>query len=114
MIWPQLIGYARAKVYLMTGELMTATEAERIGLINHAVAPAELDERVEQFAQRLASGATKAIRWTKDSANIALKQLAHAAMDTSIAYEWLSSQSQDHREAVNAYIDKRTPVFTGL
>ena len=114
VIWPQLIGYARAKEYLMTGESMSATEAERIGLINHAVAPAELDARVEQFVQRLASGATKAIRWTKVSANIALKQLAHAAMDTSIAYDWLSSQSQDHREAVNAYIDKRTPVFTGL
>src|SRR5690606_37965827 len=87
VIWPQLIGYARAKEYLMTGDLMSATEAARIGLINHAVPAAELDARVAGFADRLASGAVKAIRWSKMSVNIGLKQLAHSIMDASLAYE---------------------------
>ncbi|CAB3793794.1 Enoyl-CoA-hydratase [Paraburkholderia caffeinitolerans] len=113
VIWPQLIGYARAKEYLLTGEPISAGEAARIGLINHAVPAEALDECVNQFADRLAAGASQAIRWTKVSANIGLKQLAHSIMDTCISYEWLASKSDDHREAVNAMLEKRKPVFTG-
>lgn len=113
VIWPQLIGYVRAKEYLMSGDLMTSAEAARIGLINHAVPPAELDERVKEFADRLAAGATKAIRWSKMSANIGLKQLAHSIMDASLAYEAMSNVTKDHQEAVNAFREKRTPLFTG-
>jgi len=111
VIWPQLIGYARAKERLMTGDAMSAEEAARIGLINHVVPADELDARVAEFADRLANGATNAIRWSKVSVNIGLKQLAHSIMDTSLSYEWLSSLSADHREAVNAFCEKRKPVF---
>jgi enoyl-CoA hydratase len=113
IIWPQLIGYSRAKEYLMTGQLMTASEAERIGLINHVVPPGELAAKVDAFVDRLASGAPQAIRWTKVSVNIGLKQLAHSIMDAALAYEWLSSRSNDHREAVSAFLEKRTPKYTG-
>lgn len=113
VIWPQLIGYARAKEFLMTGDLMTAAQAAQIGLINHAVAAAELDNHVQRFADRLASGATKAIRWSKMSVNIGLKQLAHSIMDASLAYEAMSNITQDHQEAVNAFRAKRAPVFSG-
>ena len=57
LIWPQLIGFARAKEYLFTGDLMTAAEAERIGLINHVVPADQLDEKVYGLARRLAGGA---------------------------------------------------------
>ena len=113
VIWPQLIGYARAKEYLMTGKLMTAEDAVAMGMINHAVPASELDEATDRMASRLASGAAQAIRWTKVSVNIGLKQLAHSIMDTSLAYESLSNRSKDHQEAVNAFREKRRPVFTG-
>lgn len=113
VIWPQLIGYARAKEYLMTGKLMTAEDAVVMGMINHAVPASELDEATDRMASRLASGAAQAIRWTKVSVNIGLKQLAHSIMDTSLAYESLSNRSKDHQEAVNAFREKRRPVFTG-
>jgi enoyl-CoA hydratase len=111
VIWPQLIGYARAKEYLMTGDLMTAAEAARIGLINHAVPGEELDDRVYGLAARLASGSQVAIRTTKMSINIGLKQLVASIMDACLAYEALSNSSRDHQEAVSAFRERRKPVF---
>ncbi len=113
VIWPQLIGYARAKEYLMTGKLMSAAEAARIGLINHAVPATELDAQVRDFADHLAAGAIKAIKWTKMSVNIGLKQLASSIMDASLAYEAMSNVTVDHQEAVHAFREKRKPLFTG-
>lgn len=113
VIWPQLVGYARAKEYLMTGDLIAAPKAADMGLINYAVPAESLDAKVDEFAQRLRSGATKAIRWSKLSVNIGLKQLAHSIMDTSLAYEALSNRTADHAEAVAAFRDRRKPKFQG-
>lgn len=113
VIWPQLIGYARAKEFLLTGDMVTAERAERLGLINHVVPPAELEERVSAIADGLAAGATLAIRWTKTVTNIPLRRLAHELMDASIGYEMSSNVSTDHQEAVHAFIEKRQPKFTG-
>jgi enoyl-CoA hydratase len=113
LIWPQLIGSARAKEYLFTGDLMTAAEAERIGLINHAVPADQLDEKVYGLARRLAGGAMRSIRWTKQAINIPLRQLAHSVMDLSLSLETQSNLTKDHQEAVRAFAEKRRPNFTG-
>lgn len=112
-IWPQLIGFAKAKELLFTGRLLTAVEAEKIGLINYALPAGELDGAVEEFAGRLAAGAAKAIQWTKLSVNVGLKAIVHPVMEASMAYESLSVRTEDHREAVAALRDKRAPVFRG-
>ncbi len=113
VIWPQLIGYARAKEYLLLGDTLTGEEAAKIGLITRAVPAEELDQVVDTYAQRLAGGAARAIQWTKLSINIGLKQLATSILDASIAYEALSNVTKDHQEAVNAFREKRAPRFTG-
>jgi len=113
VIWPQLVGYARAKEYLLTGDLMSADEADRIGLINHSVPADELDARVDAFARRIATGATQAIQYTKQAVNIGLRQAAASMMDAAIAYEKLTNTTRDHKEAVDAFLEKRKPVFTG-
>ncbi|PKQ09773.1 MAG: enoyl-CoA hydratase [Alphaproteobacteria bacterium HGW-Alphaproteobacteria-12] len=113
VIWPQLVGYARAKEFLMTGDAVPAVEAERIGLVNHVVPDADLDARVDAFAAKLAGGALQAIKYTKVSVNIGLKQLAHMILDTSIGYEMMTFTTEDHREAVNAFLEKRKPAFKG-
>ena len=113
VIWPQLIGYARAKEYLLTGDALSGRAAAEIGLINHAVAEDELDQRVDAFADKLAQGAQQAIRYTKVAVNLGLKQVANAAFETSLAYEMNTFYTADHREAVAAFLEKRKPKFTG-
>ncbi len=113
VIWPALLGFARGKEFLFTGDALTGEEAARIGLINRAVAADELDKVTDDLAGRLAAGASRAIQWTKLSVNIALKQLVHSVLDASFAYEALSNRTKDHQEAVNAFREKRLPHFTG-
>jgi len=112
LIWPQLVGYARAKEYLLTGNLMDAVEAERIGLINHVVPAEELDARVERFASQLASGAQAAIRYTKLCTNIPLRQMVVSVLDQSLACEGLTFfQNEDLREGLDALQAGRKPRF---
>lgn len=113
VIWPQLIGYARAKEYLMTGELIGAADAKAMGLVNRVVPREELDAAVDTFVRNLNAGAKLAIRGTKTTINIGLRQLAHSIMDASLAYEAMSNASEDHREGVAAFREGRKPVFKG-
>ena len=112
-IWPLALGPARAKEYLLTGDPLTAAEAERIGLVNHVVTAAELDARAMAFAARLAAGAPLAVRYTKLAVNKLVKDALNVAFDTSTALELLTFHSEDHREALAALREKRPPVFKG-
>jgi len=112
-IWPLALGPARAKEYLLTGDPLTAAEAERIGLVNHVVPAAELDQRAMAFATRLAAGAPLAVRYTKLAVNKLVKDALNVAFDTSTALELLTFRSEDHREALAALGEKRPPVFKG-
>jgi enoyl-CoA hydratase len=110
-IWPQLIGYARAKEYLLLGDRISAKEAERIGLITRTAPASDLREVVMTYANRLCSGPQQAIRFTKLSINIGLRDLVNKTIDASLAYESLTNISADHQEAVNAFREKRKPTF---
>jgi enoyl-CoA hydratase len=111
LIWPQLIGFAKAKHYLLTGETIVARDAERMNLISFAVPAAELDEFVDQYAARLAKGAQTAIRYTKTAVNVALRQLFTSVFEVGLAYEGLSKMTAEHREGVKAFVETRRPVF---
>ncbi len=111
-IWPQLIGYARAKEYLMTGELISGEKAAEIGLVNHCVAHDRLDDAVREFAERLLKGSSRAIQFTKMAANATLRQLVSANIETSLAFEELTNSHPDHQEAVTAFLEKRAPDFS--
>jgi len=111
VIWAQRIGLARAKEFLLTGDLLTATRAAEIGLINHALPLDQLDAAVNAFCDKLLAGASGAIRATKILTNLELKRIAHSVMDASIAYESLCVRSADHLEGIAALREKRPPRF---
>lgn len=114
LIWPLLIGYARAKEYLLTGDPIVARDAAQIGLITRSFATiAELDAAVDGIAGRLASGASKAINGTKTAVNLLLRKQIAALIEAHGGLEFISKFSEDHREAALAFKAKRKPVFTG-
>lgn len=113
LIWPALIGYGKARHYLLTGDAVEATEAERLGLIAFALPAEELDLAVDSYAQRMARGAQTAIRYTKMAAAIGLRERLTSVLEASVAYEGLSRHTDDYREGVTAFLEKRRPRFTG-
>lgn len=113
LIWPQLIGFAKAKELLMTGDMLTAPEAKELGLINYAVPTDELDGKVSELIGKLQGNPKWAVRWTKTVANIPLRALAAQMMDASIGWESVSNIHKDRKEAVDAFREKRKPNLTG-
>ena len=113
VIWPQLIGMAKAKELLLTGEMITAKEAADLGLINYAVPRAELDQKVAEITEKLLGNPRWAVRWTKTAMNIPLRGLANQINDAAMAYELLTNLTEDRKEAVKAFLEKRPMHLTG-
>lgn len=105
-IWPLLVSLSRAKEYLMTGDSLTAPEAERIGLINHTVPAEQLLPAAMAMAGRLASGSRIAIRSTKASLNKHLRDSVNLVLDTSLSLEKECFSDRFHKEAIEAFSQK--------
>jgi enoyl-CoA hydratase len=110
MIWPQLAGMAKARYYLLTGEMLTGAEAERIGLVSMALPRDQVLDEAMRIAGNLAQGSQLAIRWTKRALNNWLR-MAGPIFDQSAAYEMLGFLGPDVGEGVAALREKRAPNF---
>lgn len=114
VIWPLLVGPNRAKEYLMAGELIPAGEADRIGLVNHVVPAAELMDHAMAYATKVANGAQSAVRWTKMAINKMVEQQQLLNLDFGLATEFMCTDgTEDTKEAMKAFVEKRKPVFKG-
>jgi enoyl-CoA hydratase len=113
LLWPALVGLMQARRFLLTGDLMTGAEAAAAGLVTQSASAEELDQAVDSWVRKLSAGATHAIVGTKRALNMAVRQQAQAYLDAHLGLETMSQMREDHREAVNAFIDKRKPRFTG-
>lgn len=110
---PRLAGMARAFEYAATGREIGAEEAERVGLVNRVVTPAELEPATRALALSLAAGPTRAIGLIKRTLNKAMV----VDLDALLAYEamiqQIASETRDHAEGLAAFLGKRPAVFTG-
>jgi enoyl-CoA hydratase len=110
IIWPLLCGMAKARYYLLTGEMVTGTEAERIGLVSKAVPREQVLPEALAVAATLATGSQLAIRLTKRALNSWLRS-AGPIFDQSAAYEMLTFMGPDVAEGAAALREKRAPRF---
>ena len=97
----------------MTGDILSATEAKDMGLINHVVPTDELDAKVQEIIDKLQGNPRWAVRWTKTVTNIPLRALAAQVMDAASGWESVSKFHEDRKEAVAAMREKRKPKLTG-
>jgi enoyl-CoA hydratase len=110
LIWPLLVGMAKAKYHLMTNEPIDGSEAERLGLVAKVVDDDQLLDEARHIADRLAAGPAEALSWTKHTLNHWLRS-AYPAFDASVAYEFLGFLGSNPREGLAAIKEKRPPQF---
>jgi enoyl-CoA hydratase len=113
IIWPGNVGYAQAKYFLLTGDLVGARDAQAMGLIARVTTEAELDAEVTRIVDKLNNGALQSIIYTKHVLNIGLRQMFASSIDAGFALETVTSRLGDHREATTAFVEKRKPNFRG-
>jgi enoyl-CoA hydratase/carnithine racemase len=95
----------------MTGKLLSADEADDLGLVNHVVPPEELDQRTDELVEELASGPQTAIRYTKKTLNAWLELGNSIALQKGLALEGVGQQHPDHAAAVDAFLEGQQPEF---
>jgi 2-(1,2-epoxy-1,2-dihydrophenyl)acetyl-CoA isomerase len=109
----QLVGPAKARELYFFSDRLSATEAERLGLLN-AVFPAEkLHIEAMDRVRRLASGPRVALRYMKENLNRAVRADLAECLDLEAVHHLRAFDTDDHREASKAFVEKRTPRFTG-
>jgi 2-(1,2-epoxy-1,2-dihydrophenyl)acetyl-CoA isomerase len=110
---PRLIGLARAKEIIFFGDDLAAEDALRIGLVNRVVAANELRAAATAWAERLATGPTFAIGMSKRLLNRSLESDLETALDEEAMAQSLVTQSEDTKEGLLAFAERRPPVFKG-
>lgn len=109
----QLIGAAKARELYMLSERVTADEALRLGLANWTCEPEQLAERTRELAQRLAKGPAVAYRYMKENLNRAMGGEVDECLDLEVTHHVHCAQTEDHKNAARAFVEKRDPVFNG-
>jgi enoyl-CoA hydratase len=110
IVWPLLIGMAKAKYYLMLCEPLNGEEAERIGLVSVCADDDKVHETALNVCRKLARGAPTAVRWTKHSLNNWLR-MAGPTFDASLALEFMGFSGPEVKEGLSSIRDKRKPDF---
>jgi 2-(1,2-epoxy-1,2-dihydrophenyl)acetyl-CoA isomerase len=108
---PRLVGTAKALELFWTGEFVDAAEALRIGLVNQVLPDAELLPHVREVASRIAAGPALAIRLMKRAILQGMRNDLRGNLDLVSSHYAVVTASRDHREAVEAFIEKRAPSF---
>lgn len=109
----RVIGYPRAAEMILTGDLYTAAEALQMGLINRVAPAARLLDEARALADRIAVNPPRALRLAKRLLREGQMGRLGEVLQLSAAFQALAHETADHHEAVEAFLAKRKPVFTG-
>jgi 2-(1,2-epoxy-1,2-dihydrophenyl)acetyl-CoA isomerase len=109
----QLVGAAKARELYLLSDRVNAEEALRLGLSNWVVEPEALAEKTQEIARRLATGPAVAYRYMKENLNRAMGGEVDECLDLEVTHHVHCAQTEDHQQAAQAFVEKRTPVFHG-
>jgi 2-(1,2-epoxy-1,2-dihydrophenyl)acetyl-CoA isomerase len=107
------VGFPRALELVLTGRLVQADEALAIGLVHRVVEPAELLPAAKELALSIAENAPLAVRMTKRAAYRSWDLDVDTALELAATFQGMVQNTADHREAVQAILEKRSPSFRG-
>jgi enoyl-CoA hydratase len=109
----RLIGEGKAMELMLTGDMLSAEEAERLGLVNHVYAPEELESKTMELANRIAEMSPVALAMAKQSVKNAARMNLREGLDSEVDLFALCFSSEDKEEGVRAFIEKRKAEFKG-
>lgn len=109
----QLVGSAKARELYFSAEMIDADEALRLGLVSRVVPAAALADEVHAYAKKIAAGPRVAYAYMKGNLNAALHTDLRTLLDREAVGQALTSLTEDHKEAVKAFLEKREPKFNG-
>ena len=110
---PRLVGLHKAKELAFFAEVIDASEAERLGIVNHVVADSEIDKFVDEWAGRLAALPPIALSLTKSMLNSAMATSMDQALEDEARSQTVNFATDDMKEAISAFLNKREAKFTG-
>jgi enoyl-CoA hydratase len=110
---PRLVGFGRAMELVLTGDFIDAEEAYRIGLVNKVVPPEELMEAAKKLAGKIAKKAPLAIQFAKEAVNRSLEVGIYEGLAHESYLHALACATEDKKEGVQAFLEKRKPDFKG-
>ncbi|HUK11464.1 MAG TPA: enoyl-CoA hydratase-related protein [Stellaceae bacterium] len=110
---PRLVGKGRALQLLLSGEMISAQEAYRIGLVNEIVPAADLITRAEAILNEIASNAPIAVKFALEAANKGLETSQGEGLLLEASYFGLCAATEDKKEGTSAFLEKRAPRFRG-
>ncbi|MGW8374429.1 enoyl-CoA hydratase [Streptomyces sp. ODS28] len=110
---PRLVGPQRAKELLFFGDGVSAAEAERFGLVNRVLPGGELEKAARSWAERLAAGPTRALALTKRLVNASLESDRATAFEAEAQAQEINMTTEDAREGVAAFVERREARFRG-
>jgi 2-(1,2-epoxy-1,2-dihydrophenyl)acetyl-CoA isomerase len=109
----RLVGSSKAKELYYFSERLSAEDAQRLGVVNAIFPPADFEREVMDRARRLAQGPSIAYRYMKENLNRAVSGELGDCMDLEVTHHVHTGLTEDHREAAQAFMDKREPRFHG-